>query len=42
MNSNFELKEAVLGIDESTAEKSSSYEEKAAEVNTSSEGLILK
>ena len=41
MNSNFELKEAVLSIDESSAEKSSSYEEKAAEVNTSSEGLIL-
>ena len=42
MNSNFELKEAILGIDESSAKKSSSYEEKAAEVNTSLEGLILK
>ena len=42
LNSNFELKEAVLSINESSAEKSSSYEEKATEVNTSSEGLILK
>ena len=42
MNSNFELKEAVLGIDESSAEKSSGYEKKASEVNISSEGLILK
>ena len=42
MNSNFELKKAVLGIDESSVKKSSSYEEKALEVNTSSEGLILK
>ena len=42
MNSNFEVKEAILSIEESSAEKSSSYEEKASEVNTSSEGLILK
>ena len=42
MTSNFELKEAILSIDESSAEKSSSYEEKAVEVNKSSEGLILK
>ena len=42
LNSKFELKEAVLSIDESSAEKSSCYEEKVAEVNTSSEGLIIK
>ena len=42
LNSNFELKEAVFSIEESSVEKSSSYEEKASEVNTSSEGLILK
>ena len=30
LNSNFELKEAVLNIDESSAEKSISYEEKAS------------
>ena len=42
MNSNFELKEAILSIEESSVEKSSSYEEKASEVNISLEGLILK
>ena len=42
LNSNFELKEAVLGLNESSAEKSSNYEEKVSEVNASSEGLILK
>ena len=42
LNSNFELKEVVLNIEESGAEKSNIYEEKASEVNTSSEGLILK
>ena len=42
LNSNFELKEAVLSIDESSAQKSNSYEEKSVEVNTSSEGSILK
>ena len=42
LNSNFKLKEAVLSIEENSIEKSSSYEEKAIEVNTSSEGLILK
>ena len=36
LNSNFELKEVVLSIDESSAKKSSSYEEKASKVNTSS------
>ena len=42
LNSNFELREAVLSIEESSAEKSSSYEKMASEVNTSSEGLIIK
>ena len=42
MTSNFELKEEILSIDESSAEKSSSYEEKAVEVNKCLEGLILK
>ena len=41
LNFNFKLKEAVFSIEESSAEKSSSYEEKTFEVNTSSEGLIL-
>ena len=41
LNSNFELKDVVLNIEESSAKKSSTYEEKASEVNTSSEGLIL-
>ena len=39
LNSNFELKEAVLSIDKSTVEKANSYKEKAAEVNTRLEGL---
>ena len=42
LNSNFEFKEAVLSLNESSAEKSNSYEGKVLEVNTSSEGLILK
>ena len=42
LNSNFKLKEAVLSVEENSTEKSSSYEEKAIEVNTSLEGLILK
>ena len=42
LNSNFELKEAVLSIDENSVKKSNSYKEKASEVNTSSKGLILK
>ena len=40
MNSN--LKEAVLSIEENSTEKSSSYEEKSIQENTSLEGLILK
>ena len=42
LNSNFELKEAVLSLNERSIEKSSSYEEKVSKVKTSSEGLILK
>ena len=42
LNSNFELKEAVLSLNESSAEKTSNYEEKVSKVNTSSEGLIIK
>ena len=42
LNSNFELKEAVLSLNESSTEKSSSYEGKVSEVNTSLKGLILK
>ena len=42
LNSNFKLKEAVLNVEEIRTEKSNSYEEKAIEINTSSEGLILK
>ena len=34
MNSNFEFKEGVLSIDETNAEKFSSYEEKYVDVNT--------
>ena len=36
LNSNFEFKEAVLSLNESSAEKSSSYEMKVSEVNISS------
>ena len=36
LNSNFEFKEVVLGLNESSAEKSSSYEVNVLEVNTSS------
>ena len=42
MNSNFEFKETVLSLNESSAEKSISYEGKEHEVETSSEGLIMK
>ena len=41
LNSNFELTEAILSLNESSTEKSSSYEGKVSEVNTSLEGLIL-
>ena len=42
MNSNFKLKDSVFSVGENSAERSSSYEEKVAEENKSSEGLILK
>ena len=42
LNSNFKLKDSVFSVGENNAEKSSSYEEKVAEENKSSEGLILK
>ena len=42
LNSNFELKEIVLNLNEHSVEKSSSSEEKVQEVEMSSKGLILK
>ena len=42
LDSNVKLKKAVLSVEEDNTEKSSSYEEEAANVNKSSEGLILK
>ena len=42
LNSNFKLKDSVFNVAENSVEKSSSYEEKVAEKNKSSEGLILK
>ena len=42
MDSNVKLKEAVLSVEENNIEKSNSYEEEAANINKSSEGLILK
>ena len=42
LNSNFKLKDSVFSIRENSVERSSSYEEKVAEENKSSEGLILK
>ena len=42
LNSNFTFKEAVLSLNESSAENSIAYEEKVSEINTSSEGLIMK
>ena len=42
MNSNFNLKEAVLSVEENSTKKSSNYEEKAVQENKSLEGLILK
>ena len=41
-NSNFKLKEEVPSVEEISTKKSSSYEEKAVDVNTSLEGLIIK
>ena len=42
LDSNVKLKKAVLSIEENNTEKSNNYKEEAAEVNKSSEGLILK
>ena len=42
LNSDFNLKEAVLSVEENSTKKSNSYEEKVDQENTSSEGLILK
>ena len=42
LNSNFNLKESILSVEENSTEKSSSYEEEAVQENTSSEGFILK
>ena len=42
LNTNFKLKDLVFNVGEISAERSSSYEEKVAEENKSSEGLILK
>ena len=42
LNSKFNLKEAVLSVEENSTEKYNSYEEKAIQENTSSDGLILK
>ena len=42
MNFNFKLKDSVFSVGEISAERSSSYEEKVAEENKSSEGSILK
>ena len=42
MNSNYELKETVLSLNENNIEKPSSSEEKGQEVEKSYEGLIMK
>ena len=42
MTSSFDLKEIVLCLNENSTEKSSSNEEKAREIETSSEGSTLK
>ena len=42
IDSNVKLNKAVLSVEENNTEKSSSYEKEDAEVNKSSEGLILK
>ena len=42
LNSNFKLKDSVFSIREISAKRSSNYEEKVAEENKSSKGLILK
>ena len=42
LNSNFNIKEAVLSVEENNVEKSSSYKEEVVQENISSKGLILK
>ena len=42
MNSNFNLNETALSVEENSTEKSSSLEEKVVQENISSKGLILK
>ena len=42
LNSKYKLTESVFYVGENSAENSNSYEEKVAEENKSSEGLILK
>ena len=42
LDSNVKLKKAVLSVEEDNTEKSRSYEEEVANVNKSSEGLIIK
>ena len=42
LNSIFNLKEAVLSVEETSAKQSSNYKEEAVQEHTSSEGLILK
>ena len=42
LKSNVKLKKTILNVEENNIEKSSSYKEEDAEVNKSSEGLILK
>ena len=42
LNSNFNLKEVALSVEENSTKKSNSYEEKVFQENTNSEGLILK
>ena len=42
LNSSFNLKESIFSMGEINVEKPNSYEEKVAEENKSSKGLILK
>ena len=42
LDSNVKLKKAILNVEENNTEKSSSFEEEAANINKSLEGLILK
>ena len=42
LNSNFKLKDLVFSVGKISAEWSNNYEERVAEENKSSEGLILK